>query len=92
MAKWTVWTLDVWGNPDDGYEVNDRCNVGTVELHPVDSSDCTDGHILGTLQREKYLSASLSTIDVAVDGDDRILFVDATADGRPLLQLTCEES
>lgn len=24
MYKARAWTFDVWGNPDDGYEINDR--------------------------------------------------------------------
>jgi len=27
IAVCEVWTYDVWGNEDDGYEVNDRCCV-----------------------------------------------------------------
>ena len=30
--RFTIWSLDVWGNAAEGFEVNDRCKVGTVEI------------------------------------------------------------
>ena len=32
MTKWKLLTLDVWGNTDDGYEVNDVRNQGIFEM------------------------------------------------------------
>lgn len=31
-TTWELRTYDTWGNPDDGYEVNDTYSSGTVEL------------------------------------------------------------
>ena len=39
---WEVWyDFDVWGNPDDGFEVNDHTRLGTIELDDddLDSND-----------------------------------------------------
>lgn len=32
VRTYTLWTYDVWGNARDGWEVNDRCKHGTVEI------------------------------------------------------------
>ena len=29
---WIVWALDVWGNEDDGYEINDRSRAGRFRM------------------------------------------------------------
>jgi hypothetical protein len=31
MATIEIWTYDVWGNDEDGYDVNDRCKIGEYE-------------------------------------------------------------
>ena len=31
MARIEVWTYDVWGNEEDGYEVNDRSKIADYE-------------------------------------------------------------
>lgn len=79
MPTYTVWTLDVWGNPNDGYEVNDRCKCGTIEL-PDDADDMT---IIRALIAEDYLSGSRH---ITIDGDDLIIEVNGRND-RPLLTL-----
>lgn len=36
-TTWEVWTYDVWGNAEDGYDVNDRYNVSrdyAIDLTP----------------------------------------------------------
>ena len=32
MSKWQVWGLDVWGNAEDGWEVNDWWKLKVVDL------------------------------------------------------------
>lgn len=83
MATYRVYSLDVWGNETDGFEVNDRRQIGTVEIE----DDTPDGSILGRLQAKGYLDESLSIIDVCIDGDDEVIFIDTTHTGYPLLQL-----
>ena len=38
LAKWRVWSLDVWGNQQDGFEINDRRENGSFYV-PIDASD-----------------------------------------------------
>ena len=37
MKYSVVHYFDVWGNPDDGFEVNDVCRLGDVDLEVLDS-------------------------------------------------------
>lgn len=83
-AKWTVWSLDVWGNDEDGYEVNDRSRCGEIEF---DADTAKDQDINDALVAGGFICACNA---LNIDGDDGMLFVD-TADGKPLYQLTREE-
>jgi hypothetical protein len=42
MPTIEIWTYDVWGNEEDGYEVNDRSKVDTIE---TDLTELTDAKI-----------------------------------------------
>lgn len=77
---WSVYTLDVWGNESDGYDVNDRSNVGKVEI----DTDADDKAIIKTLVDAGYLRPRFR---FAVDGDDCFISIDHAATGRPVLQL-----
>ena len=83
MATYTVWTLDVWGNPTDGYETNDRTKVGTVDI--ADPTD--DASVRAALVAGDYLGVGA---DVDIDGDVAMLTVDAADDGCPLLMLVSD--
>lgn len=52
-AKWTVWSLDVWGNSEDGFEVNDRSKIGSVEF---DADTATNQDIYDALVAGRFLS------------------------------------
>lgn len=81
--KWTVWSLDVWGNHKDGYEVNDRSKRGSV-LIPVDSSDRA---ILRILKLANHLNKNSKYASFRTDGDDSIINIDWNKTGEPLLTL-----
>ena len=93
VTVWELSTYDVWGNRQDGYDVNDRyiqnraleirCkvqthNAGTVHaFQSASPSDYQLGQIFGT-------RAALD-----VDGDDLNIYVKRASDGYPLGQLVC---
>lgn len=80
--KWRVFSLDVWGNEEDGYEVNNRFEVGSVSF----TEDATDHQICLALKKEGLLRYSKKHLkDVEIDGDDMWLSIDYK--GRPELQL-----
>jgi hypothetical protein len=98
--RFTVWSYDVWGNETDGFEVNDRCKLGTVEIPDsaltppasVMSADAfhawgkaSDKAIIAALVEGGYLASARFKFEVEGD-DDRIEITHAPT-GRPLLGL-----
>lgn len=83
----TVWSLDVWGNAEDGYDVNDRCKVGTIDL---DASLDASG-VLAALDEAGYVRASLCVVDEQ-ESIDGVIYIDSAHTSRPLLQLVSEDS
>lgn len=83
--QYNVYSLDVWGNRKDGYEVNDRCKVGSVMI----PAECTDRQIIKALKVAGFLRSSCWYKSFTVGGDDnRHIDIDWRIDGdRPLLQL-----
>jgi hypothetical protein len=93
ITTWELWSYDVWGNAEDGYDVNDRScidrelrirckvqinNAGTpAEFASASPSDYQLGRIFGT-------QAALDT-----DGDDLSIYVSRARDGYPLGALIC---
>lgn len=39
MISYRVWSYDVWGNDEDGYSVNDRCEIDHGECSHYPSDD-----------------------------------------------------
>lgn len=81
-----VWTYDVWGNEKDGYEVNDRYEVGTYK--DMDSIfQAKDGDIISWLKDEGHLVKGTHLKSFEIDGDgEQYLTIDFK--GRPILEVT----
>jgi hypothetical protein len=67
-----------------GYEVNDRCKVGTIEVR----EDASDEMVLDVLDHGNYIHAHMCT--VSNQSGDGLIFIDSKEDERPLLQLESE--
>jgi hypothetical protein len=80
---WRVYTLDVWGNEDDGFEVNDRSRAGTVVI----PTDATDEDIVRLLRANAFLDPRVKASDIDIDGDDYSMTVDDAKTGQPIFQL-----
>lgn len=93
MTTYNVWTLDVWGHveadPKDcdcenecpGYTVNDRREVGTVEI-----DDQTP--VIRTLVEHGFLTPDCDDKSIEVDGDPEFMIeINRKSDGKYLLQL-----
>lgn len=82
MATWRVFSLDVWGNETDGFEVNDRCYVGAIETsdYPPDAEVwcclLEAGIAKGVISRAHFDWA-----------DEALLSIDDNETGRPVFQL-----
>ena len=84
-VKWRVWTYDVLGNAEDGYEVNDRSDHGYIDL----PAEPTDEQILDAL-KGWILNDDVKLSDIEIGGDDMSITVDDASDGYPLAGLERE--
>ncbi len=85
-ARWTVWSLDVWGNAREGFEVNDRQRAQTLMI----PAEATDREIIQALKRAELLNPKCRFASFRLDGDDRLLMLDAAKTGEPIYQMERE--
>lgn len=85
----TVWSLDVWGNEHDGYEVNDRSKFGIYDKPYADID--TDEKVLDFLKGIGFLRADVKASQLIIDGDETMLHVDIARNGAPFAQIEIEE-
>lgn len=101
---YTVWSLDVWGNPKDGFEVNDRCRIGTISVraeeqiynegteHEFRSFVPSHAAFVLALKQAGHMKRGIWRSSVAIDGEhDGLLMVDEVRSGKPVWQLECLE-
>lgn len=92
-TTWEVWTYDVWGNANDGYEVNDRYCL--ERAHEIDLLiETTDAHELGTFKHasptDKQIRAAFGIrCRFETDGDDVTIYVNRSRDGYPIGEMHC---
>lgn len=66
MKTWVVYDLDVWGNEEDGYEVNDWWAVGELSFTDMEIQD--DKVILEKMKKSGYLATSdMRKLEVVAD-------------------------
>lgn len=88
LARFRVWSLDVWGNEDDGFDVNDRASVGYITL----AEDMTSRQILEALEEAGFLKTGSAAVGM-VDGEwDYTLNVCKTRTQWPWLQLERDDT
>lgn len=102
LSLWRVHTYDVWGDAENGYEVNDRyCVASTHELteretlynvgmsNEFSSWFATDDAILDALgiSSEGGKVKGEDEGKIEVDGDDDVMYVSLSKDGYPLGEL-----
>lgn len=100
-VKYDVWGLDVWGNEQDGFDVNDRsCYQRDVEFPtthkvynegtPQEFSDDwpIDQQIIDTLIDIGFLKSNVVVDDILIDGEfEFCLYVEDAENGFPICQL-----
>ena len=78
---------DVWGNKEDGYEVNGLCTCVTcIEI----TDNATDADIINYLKSINYLSEKATTDTVELSGDDFYIELTEKETGLPLGRLERE--
>jgi hypothetical protein len=104
MKQYELWSYHVWGNAEDGYEINDRdcyCRSVEVETTPHTYNKGTDkefsddlpanGQIMAALKLCGYLVHSCRLDMLEIDGDGESIYITESADGRPLCELLPHE-
>ena len=100
-VKYDVLSLDVWGNEQDGFDVNDRsCFQRGVEFPTTEEkyySHMTgnsveywpsDQQIIDTLIEIGFLNPDVKLSDIDIDGDPQYsLYLDDSSNGFPICQL-----
>ena len=100
-VKYDVWSLDVWGNTDEGYSINDRScfsrdvefptthniyNEGTKQEFSDDWP--TNKQIIDTLKEIGFLSDDADVSNIDIDGNyEYSLYLEDSTDGYPICQL-----
>lgn len=84
VTTYTVRPLDVWGNDEDGYNVNDVYpSVGTVEI----PDEATDKDVIDALADAGFVDIIIDMDEVRIDGDERGYDFCIEYKGKPELEL-----
>lgn len=105
-VKYDVWGLDVWGNEEDGFDVNDRScfqrnvefptthmvyNIGTTREFCTDWP--TNKQVVDTLIEIGFLKMGTTIDDVDIDGDPCYsLYIEESVNGYPICNLELVEN
>lgn len=78
-----IYTYDVWGNAEDGYEVNNMFESSfIIMLKP----DCSDQEIKEALIETGFCNDEILKEKIDTDGDDTIIYINLS-DGEPFCEL-----
>ena len=91
-TTWERTTYDVWGNADDGYDVNDMYRGGIVEFPcSVQTHNAGTPHEFQSAYPSDYALRRVFGVSCALDtdGDDTTIYVRRHSDGYPLGELFC---
>jgi hypothetical protein len=92
---WEVWTYDVWGNAQDGYDVNDRYCLARkheIELTVQVNNAGTPREFLSGYPTDKQIRETFDirpNTGIDLDGDDITIYVRRERDGYPIGELVC---
>jgi hypothetical protein len=84
MSNWEVITYDVWGNEDDGFEVNQAFTTGRV-IEVCDDED-NDSIVEGLINSGEF-HAGVVGADIDVDGDEHVIYINDAKTFEPILEL-----
>lgn len=85
MAKFELINHDVWGNDEEGYQVNDSWKIGEIEINSV---DCDNEEIVEALKEFGFLKDSVTVEDIEVEGETEYsLYINEADTLKPLCEL-----
>lgn len=93
LTTWELWTYDVWGNAEDGYEVNDRyCHSRdyAIRCKVVHSNVDTPQEFISASPSDYQIKQAFGVgCRIETDGDDLSIYVNCARDGYPIGELLC---
>lgn len=93
-TEWALYSYDVLGNEDGGFEVNDVYPEGKAELtlEIEVHNPGTEHEFRGAYPTDDQIREALgikADVELEVDGDDRNIYVNSAKDGYPLGEMRC---
>jgi hypothetical protein len=89
MKTYRLYLLDVWGNENDGYDVNDKFKT---DFKVTVGNDFCDAELIESL-KNIYFDPSIDPFDKDIEvndiGDDSVLYIDYK--GKPQIELRLED-
>jgi hypothetical protein len=83
-VNYQVWGLDVWGNEEDGFTVNNRYRAGKIRV----PEKWTERHFIKALIEAGLFKRGVTTKDVSfVWGDEDYFDIEDAKTGEPVFQL-----
>jgi hypothetical protein len=93
LTTWEISTYDVWGNPRDGYEVNDVFRAGAVELRIPQTrfNVGTAQEFVSAFPSDRQIRSifGIERVQIETDGDDLNIEVQRKRDGYPIGGMFC---
>ena len=93
LTTWDVWTYDVWGNHEDGFDVNDRCCIArNYELAiPIETHNAGTPHEFRSASpTDRQIKKALGVLGaIETEGSDVMITVSLAKNGRPIGELIC---
>jgi hypothetical protein len=87
VSKYEVISYDVWGNKDDGYEVNQSFHTGKFVEVP-DDLEITPKDVIIILKREGVVDDKMNILNTEVDlSHDNAIYFHRIIDNKPLFEL-----
>jgi len=93
-TSWKIRTYDVWGNERDGYDVNDSYVVDRnypLTLAVTVNNQGTAQEFLSAYPTDRQIRKALDlrSIQLDLEGDDLIIYVNRSSNGYPCGELHC---
>lgn len=95
ITYWQLFTYDVWGNEDDGFEVNDRFAYNgkcELELQVTHNNIFTPQAFLSASPTDKQIKKAFGirgSCDITTSGDDLNIYINRASDNYPLGEMSC---
>jgi hypothetical protein len=90
MLKVRGWTFDVWGNEEDGYEINDRYDQGTYDVPEKDWLTVKPNRMLKWIKEIIGLKRHVRANQLEIDSSNEYHIFVEDRKGYPLGELEVE--